>query len=56
MTKSLEKFYKNNKKIIAYILFGFMIISLTWSISFFMKADKNYKAQLKIKQEKESLK
>lgn len=54
MTKFLENFYKNNKKIIAYTLFVFMILSLAWSVSFFLKADKGYKAQLKIKQEGEN--
>ncbi len=51
-----KKIFVENKEIISYGLFIFMLVSLTWSINYFSEKDKGYKAELKIKQEKEDLK
>lgn len=56
MIEFSKKFFKKNKKSISYSLFVFMIISLTWSVHYFLEKDAGYKAELKIKQDRENSK
>lgn len=49
------KFFKKNKNPIVYGLFIFMVLFLIWSVDYFLEKDRGYKAELKIKQERENL-